>query len=198
MTEGRRTIVVLDIDTTIANNKHRAELIERSCIVCLSPVEYLAACPMCGSKETQVSQDSWDAFLDPDLMADDIPVPRAQETVDRMRAMGYEIFFLTGRRETTRQVTDDWLTRHFGKTPAETLYMRREDDYSLDAALYKERALRRLMDENDAHKASFLFFEDDPYVFAMYEKYGLVFRSPEVWEHLMPVAAKGSPPGIQQ
>jgi hypothetical protein len=32
----------------------------------------------------------------------------------------------------------------------------------------------------------FIFFEDDPHVFPVYDKYGLVIRCPQGYQHFMP------------
>lgn len=191
-----RVVFIVDIDTTIATNKQRAALLETECRVCLNDVARDdVCCRNCGSLDRKVKQSTWDAFLSPDLMRLDKPVPKAQESLLRMRELGIEFHFITGRNETLRPVTEEWLDTHFAwNRSREALYMRPKNHPDVPASECKEAAFLRLVENHDLQGCCFFFMEDDPYVFRMYQKYGIVIRCPEGWEHWMPSANSGKEP----
>jgi len=185
-----KTVHVFDIDTTIANNKHRAELLNRICVVCLSPkgTVHRAPCPACNKEtESHTSQEDWDAFFDPELVIKDIPEAKALMYANKLRAKGAIVHFLTGRSEPAREVTELWLTTKFNKQPGEALIMRPVHEDGLLASQYKERAWHRLsVDQGFGRDTLPFFYEDDPHVMGMYGRHGIVIRCPEAWEFLVP------------
>ena len=190
-----KTVYVFDIDSTIANNDHRAALLEKRCSVCLhSPVPqgHHQPCPVCGSTVSKITQSSWDAFLDADLVAKDAPIPRAIACLERLRSMGAHITFITGRNvRKMGPVTKAWLRDHAGwDEKSETLYMRQPDEEGMTASVYKERALQRLKDDL-GEECVFIFFEDDHHVFNLYNKHGIVVKCPEAWDFICPEGARG-------
>jgi hypothetical protein len=193
-----KTVLIIDIDITIANTDERAKLLELECLVCLAKIEpnaHRPPCPNCGARDPKVKQSSWDAFLDPKLMRNDPPVPKAQEAIRRMKELGMEFHFITGRNEKLRKVTEEWLHEHFDwDSSSSSLYMRSEEEKNVAASTYKEGALRKLIQERGLQDSAFLFFEDDPYVFRMYQNYGIVISCPEAWDHWMPTTMEGSEP----
>jgi len=192
-----KTVFVIDIDTSIANNDERAKLLDKECMVCLAKIgEHKPdKCPTCGSSDFKVSQSSWDSFLSPSVMKTDTPVPKAQVAIRRMRELGMEFHFITGRGENLRKVTEEWLQEHFGWDPArEALYMRGIEDEGVAASVYKEGALKRLIKEYGLQDSRFIFMEDDKHVFRMFQQYGIVIQCPEGWEHWVPDVASGVEP----
>jgi len=191
----KRLVAVIDIDTTIANCDHRAVLLQNLCVVCGGKKETrgVSWCNNCQLKtDGKISQSSWDAFLHPDLMLLDVPEPKAVEAIKHMRARDIEFHFITGRNETLRSVTEQWLSTHVGwDSTRECLYVRGPDDHNTPASVYKEGALKRMVEEHDLHDVSFIFFEDDEYVFRMYSKYGICVKCPEGWEHFCPPHGRG-------
>jgi hypothetical protein len=198
----KTTIFIIDIDSTIADNDHRAGYLDKECIVCLSkvPTKHRTLCPNCGSEDHRITQSSWDKFLSPEAVMRDKPVKKAQEALFRMRELDIPFHFLTGRGENLRQVTEDWLGIHIARDPGrEALVMRSEAYEGLPASVYKERALKELIRDQDLPADStFIFMEDDPHVFRMYQQYGIVVRCPEGWEHWIPEAATGSEPSFRR
>lgn len=192
-----KTVFIIDIDTTIANNDHRAELLEKQCMVCLGPMDkvHRPTCKGCGSTDYKISQSSWDNFLSPELMRKDPPEEKAQDVIHRMRELGMEFHFITGRNERLREVTEEWLHEHFGHDPArESLIMRGPAHKNSSASSYKEDAFQQLKQERGLTDCAFVFMEDDPYVFRMYQRHGIVIKCPEGWEHWMPPPGTGHEP----
>lgn len=190
----KRIVAVIDIDTTLANNDARAELLQKHCVVCGGPKthEPHSVCPTCLMEtDDKITQDSWDTFLRPDLMALDTPVQKGVAAIRRMRQMDIEFHFITGRNEGLREVTEEWLKQNVGWKPdRERLVMRGRTEGDMAASVYKEAALNRLIEEEGLQDVAFLFFEDDPWVFRMYSKYGICVKCPEGWEHFCPEAAR--------
>lgn len=183
-----RTVAIWDIDGTLANHDHRSVFLEKTCNMCLykpMPVGHHVGCPMCGSTSSTASQESWDKFLDPNAMLKDTPIPAALSVLERLRSMSAEIHYITGRRRETHEATEMWLNNNVGKTPSETLNMRELEDNGMPASNYKSRAIDRLKSRIGS-EGVFLFFEDDPHVFSVYNKHGLVVRCPDGLEHFMP------------
>lgn len=186
-----RLVAIFDIDGTLANHNHRAALLQKRCDVCLHepmPFGHHVPCPTCGSTLSTPTQESWDAFLDPDIMAQDLPIIAGIEVLKRFRELGADIHYITGRQRLgTGEVTEDWLLHHAGRQEHELLFMREPDDVAKDlpASQYKEVALSRLKAEI-GDEGIFFFFEDDPHVFPMYDKHGIVIRCPQGLQHFMP------------
>ena len=183
-----RLVAVFDIDGTLANHNHRAAILQKRCSVCLHepvPVGHHVPCPTCGSTISTPTQESWDAFLDPDLMSQDPVIIQGLEVLQKLRALGAEIHYITGRtRALTGEVTADWLKFKCGRTEDELLFMREAGDLE-PASGYKEKAFKRLTDQIGS-EGIFFFFEDDPHVFPVYDKHGIVIRCPQGLQHFMP------------
>lgn len=190
-----RTIWVFDIDSTVANNNARAALLQKRCNVCLyspCPIGVGNACPNCGGDSFVFSQESWDTFLDTSLIAKDTPIVGAVRVLTLLREQNQDICFLTGRNEGLRQVTESWLLNHAGwQSDKEPLLMRPMEETGLSASIYKERQLQRYL-STLPDKPFLVFFEDDPHVFNVYSKHGLVIRCPEAWQHFAPPGGAGT------
>lgn len=197
-----RTVFIFDIDSTIADNDARAALLHKQCVACLHtpvPQGHHKPCPSCGSTTSKVTQESWDSFLDPEVMAEDKPIEGAIRVLNHMRSLGFEVHFITGRNELhTGDVTKEWLEQYTGWRPeVEQLIMRQPEHHGLPASQYKEIAFQRLREICQFPEGTtFVFFEDDPHVFNLYQKYGLVVRCPEAWEHFLPKGAAGHEPAF--
>lgn len=166
------TICVVDIDTTLANNDHRALLLEKD-------------------SEGNISQASWDAFLQRDLMLKDTPQDHALDVLNHMRGHGFKIVFLTGRNIRHIDGTRLWLKEHMGWDEfSEPLLMRRAEDVNVPASQCKEALFLDYVKYAVESNTTFLFFEDDKHVIAMWRKYGLVFQCPEAWQWMNPEAPR--------
>lgn len=196
-----RTVYVFDIDSTLANNDHRAELLSKQCLSCLyvvpgevSSSSHRTGCPVCGGYSFKVEQASWDKFLDPELVSRDTHYENAVEFVKNLRFAGAPIVYITGRQQKLRDVTEAWLSEHVERVTSEPLYTRLPEQYDLQASVYKEEALKQCIEENGFGDCCFMFFEDDPFVFSMYSKYGTVVKCPEVWDFFCPEGLIGGEP----
>lgn len=76
------------------------------------------------------------------------------ELIHAMAARGYKILFVTGRGETNRKPTEEWLHKH--KVPYDFLFMRGEIDFREDSDV-KEEIYREKIEE----KYQVLFVVDD-------------------------------------
>jgi len=184
------TVHIFDIDTTIADNTHRAKLLEKTCVVCLGkkPHEYHESCPTCGRPtRSHVPQESWDKFFDNDLIVQDTPILKAVQYANRLRERGAIIHYVTGRDYRCREATEFWLNEYFGRRPGEDLVVRSPNQTKMSASDYKEKSLKKLIAKYGwKEDTTFIFYEDDPFVLAMYREHGIVVKCPGAWEFLMP------------
>lgn len=192
--------VIVDIDTTIANNDHRAAYLDKECVRCLAKIDthHRARCKICGGYDARISQESWDKFLDPEIMMHDTPVPEAQKVIEYFRTHDIPFHYLTGRNESMRAVTEAWLTEHFDLRPHQEVVMRPVNLGKVPASKYKEQAFLDLKARQNLEGYTFFFMEDDPFVFSMYQKYGLVLRCPEAWKHFLPEDGLGNESDFRQ
>ena len=58
------------------------------------------------------------------------------ELIAAMKARGYKVFFVTGRQESSREMTVSWLTRHH--VDYDELYMRGNRDFREDSDVKEE------------------------------------------------------------
>lgn len=181
-------IAVWDIDGTLANNEHRAKLLKKRCSVCLHeplPSVHRAVCPTCGSTDSTITKESWDAFLAPELMLLDTPILDALRVLDKLRSMGAETHFITARSfDNHLEATATWLRKYVRRASddSEILHMRLKEDEGIPASQYKARALSRLK-KQIGEEGCFMFFDDDPHVLKMYQEHGLVIKCPEALKY---------------
>jgi hypothetical protein len=176
---------IIDIDFTIADSSYRASLLSKHCNICFSPVSsfHRSACPNCSSTDVTVDQSAWDNFLSPELVSADLPIPEAQRVIKYFVDNDIDHLYLTGRNESLRYVTEKWLMLHYGYNPARSrLLMRPFPGKEESASACKEKLFKSIYDRTE----SYIFYEDDPHVFSLYQEYGLVLRCPEAWQYLYP------------
>lgn len=151
-------IFVLDIDETLADNRHRAHYVEKT-------------------------PKDWEGFLDPARVLQDKPLPAAQRVVAALKERGVGFVFLTGRNETLRDVTSRWLLEHFDVVADDTnLYMRPEGNL-LKPTEYKGQ---QLSDIARNFGRELIFVDDDPYMLPLYQQFGVAMQAPACWDVLMP------------
>ena len=146
-------ILILDIDGTLADASHREHFAE---------------------------DEDWDSFFELEAVAEDEPIEEAQQALPDLMDLGYEVLFITGRPERTRDVTVQWLETHFDVSPSkDELYMRPDGDTS-HGSDYKRNIVEGLDDED------MIIIDDDPYILSMFSpEFGMALRAPEAWDVLL-------------
>jgi len=124
--DERPTVAVFDVDGVLADVRHRLHHVEKR-------------------------PKDWGAFFA--AMGEDGPLAEGVELARRLADEGHAIVYLTGRNESYRSLTSEWLGRH--GLPEGVLVMRREDDRR-PARLVKPQALDRI-----ARAASVVTVVDD-------------------------------------
>jgi len=160
-------ILILDIDGTLSNLDHRAHWVERE-------------------------KPDWDTFLSPELVAKDAPIEIAQKALPKILENTYYNYLVTGRNESLREVTEEWLAKHYKIGPTGQdylpLHMRPEGELSTSTE-YKERAISKILyslDTNSilAKNHTVVIIDDDPHVLHSMQKFGITLKAPECWELL--------------
>ena len=159
-------IVVLDIDGTIANNDHRAHHVD-------------------GEKK------DWAAFLKPHLVAKDVLIEGAQRGLGHFQKLNYRIIFLTGRNESLRDTTTEWIQAQLGIDVDDDSLIMRGTGNMLTAAAYKRESAQNLKSRNP--RETFLFIDDDKYSWAGYADIGVVLRAPQCWDTIFPLNTEAEP-----
>jgi predicted secreted acid phosphatase len=159
-------VIVLDIDGTIANNDHRAHHVD-------------------GEKK------DWATFLKPHLVAKDVLIEGAQRALEHFRKLNYRIIFLTGRNESLRETTTEWIQAQLGiEVNDDTLFMRGAGNM-MTAAAYKRESAQNL--KSQFPRETFVFIDDDKYSWQGYSDIGIVLRAPQCWETIFPLNTEAEP-----
>ena len=148
---ARKNTVIFDLDGTIAKIDKRREL---------------ANMPRPNSQRP--AKIDWDVFFDPLNIDLDWPNKPVVETLRLFYYDGYEIIILSGRLETTRDATRQWLKKHH--IPYDELHMRpKECRYTPDDILKLEMLKWHDIDKKDI----FCIFDDRKRVVDMWRTEGL-------------------------
>ena len=149
--------LIVDIDGTLASNEHRIVLVKD---------------PTGGVKKDWKTYRSL-ASLDP-------PFRWCVETLRAFGSIGYTILFVTGRNESERQVTTDWLLKHvpFALIPECLLHMRPDNDYRQDFVVKREIFYREI----DAKYDVVMALDDRRQVVEMWRELGLICLQP--WDNI--------------
>lgn len=111
MERERNNIIVVDIDGTIAKVGDR--------------LKYL-----------QQAKKDWDAFYE--HCDEDEPIDEMCQLVADLFVLGRDIVFCTGRRESVREKTKNWLTQNVISTYDDELLMRKDGDWRHDTEVKPE------------------------------------------------------------
>jgi hydroxymethylpyrimidine pyrophosphatase-like HAD family hydrolase len=153
--------VIIDIDGTVADNKHRAHYVEGT-------------------------QKDWDNFFRADLVLKDTLIPGVMEALQRFQELKYELIFVTGRHEPLRDATMRWLHEKLGIDTDDGNLLMRPAGNMLDAAAYKREQVMTLKRERHNTGRGFLFIDDDLKVLPMFAEHGIAMKAPECWTILFP------------
>lgn len=151
---------IIDIDGTLANNAHRDHHLKKK------PAD-------------------WDSFLEPSAVAKDTVIEGSKRGMEKLQALKVDMIFLTGRNESLRETTATWLHNNFGVMPNDEWLLMRPLGNLLKPTEYKKEQLQRLVTTLDRNRG-LLFIDDDPYVWDLYEPYGLVLKAPDCWSSMFP------------
>jgi len=187
-----KLVHIFDIDVTIANNTHRARILEAFCPICLFELgtnEKNNYCSVCDrTVDRFVPSAYWEEFSDPQLVAQDTPVSKAIAYMNKIRKYdNNDILFVTGRDESLREVTDWWLRNYFNIVETGTLYMRSPGDEGIPAPIFKSHTINRIIKEHKykIQEDIFMFYEDEIETLKEYQKMGIVFKCPQAWDVLV-------------
>lgn len=87
-------------------------------------------------KYLQQEKKDWDAFYE--HCYEDEPIKDIIELVELMQIHEYNIVFCTGRRESVRKKTEDWLFKNIWCLREYKLLMRKDNDYRPDTEVKPE------------------------------------------------------------
>lgn len=119
--------IIVDLDGTLCDVDHRVEFVRKV------PID-------------------WQGFNDR-MSADKVNL-WCQELIEAMSAKGCDIYFITGRGEDYRGLTEEWLKRHH--INYQGLFMRPANDMREDAEIKEEQYVKHLKG-----KFNILFVVDD-------------------------------------
>jgi hypothetical protein len=142
---GEKGIVLCDIDGTIADISHRLHFVR-------------------GHEHPK----DWDRFFA--HMFSDTVRHDTYLALQMLQRDGYDIFFVSGRPDTYRDITEEWLAYHCANIDWQAVFMRRGGDRRPDD-IVKEEILNTYF---KSHLSRILcVYDDRPSVIRMWERYGL-------------------------
>lgn len=159
-------ILILDIDSTLANIDHRLPLID---------------------KAKPTSKD-WDAFFVPELVILDKPIQKTQLIYKKIKNYFDKTLFLTGRPETLRDATVVWLDEYYNISPnKDELFMRSRGVSDTEDHQPRAKFKSRIFQEKilpQYPKQNFMFIDDDVVILKALADFGIVIKAPECWDIL--------------
>lgn len=156
-------LLILDIDGTLADLSQRENLIEKQ----------------------DPTKEDWDAFFSPEMVEKDQPIEEAKKAI----LSGYlnkfdKVIFITGRPESLRKTTLDWLNQHLGlKVDSSDLYMRPEEARLPSASLKKAIINQKIKPKYGNYDWTFIDDEDDN--LEVFQSFGETLKAPDCWEALI-------------
>lgn len=151
--------IVIDIDGTLANNDHRSHFIEKQ-----EPAD-------------------WTSFLRADLVAKDVPIEKTKRALQKLVELKSTIVFLTGRNEGLREVTKQWLFEHYDLDVKDEQLIMRPVGNMLNATQFKGEKIPEILRDFGSEA---VFIDDDKYMHAVYERFGIALKAPECWDVMFP------------
>jgi acid phosphatase class B len=116
--------------------------------------------------EKENGKTDWDFVHAPKNMIKDKPNLPMIELTKSYKENGFEVIVLTGRPESTRKVTKEWLEKY--KIPYDKLYMRSWEDNFLKAPDFKRKIYETEIKEN-----VFCAYDDDQRVIDVWVDLGV-------------------------
>ena len=153
--------IVLDVDSTLANNKHREHLLK------LRP-------------------KNWDAFHEPALVIKDEVIEGVDRVLKHWKELKHTFVVLTGRHERLRDTTMRWLHERLPIDIPDTHLLMRPDGNMLSGAEAKRQQIIAFKTSLNDPRPDFLFVDDDPRAREALKDLGIVLQAPQCWELLFP------------
>lgn len=160
-------IIVCDVDGTISNHDHRFQYVN-------------------GTQKKDFKKYY-------DLMAQDTPFQGAIASLKNLVRVAFpDFYFLTGRPEEYRALTQAWIYNYYGivcvapqfgvhSVREAHLRMRPDKDYR-KAVVFKEEVIQELYSGvMGTARNQMLFLDDDMRNGEMYKKYGIFLKAPDCW-----------------
>ena len=157
-----RQIVIVDVDGTLADNKHRTHRVEKTCQTCKGVVR--TACGKCNGTG-KVDGTDWKTFFRPELILADPPRYPVAEWVRELYDY-YTVLIVSGRPDNLAgEATVSWLAKN--EIPYHHIFMRNGSD-KRDDVLVKADILKQLPE----HRIAFCI-DDRNRVVDMWREKGL-------------------------
>jgi hypothetical protein len=135
--------VIIDIDNTLSISNDRFKLAEK-----------------------ENGKTDWDIVHTPEHMIKDKPNLPMIDLAKNYKENGFEIIVLTGRPESTRKITKEWLQKY--NIPYDKLYMRSWEDNFLKAPDFKRKIYESEIKEN-----VFCAYDDDQRIIDVWVELGI-------------------------
>lgn len=135
--------VIIDIDNTLSIANERFKLAEK-----------------------ENGKTDWDIVHTPEHMIKDKPNLPMIDLAKNYKENGFEIIVLTGRPESTRKVTKEWLQKY--NIPYDKLYMRSWEDNFLKAPDFKRKIY-----ETKIKDGVFCAYDDDQRIIDVWVELGI-------------------------
>lgn len=153
-----KDIIICDIDGTVADLRHRLHHI-------------------------QGKHKDYDKFYD--LCAFDALIATTGQVIQSLARDGYLIVFMSGRPDSHRSQTLQWLRCHLGWTGP--LYMRKAGDYRPDHVVKRELYMQMLADLNASTENILCAFDDRPSIVALWRNLGITTYQVSDWDEAQTV-----------
>lgn len=116
--------------------------------------------------EKENGKTDWDFVHAPENLITDKPNLPMIELAKNYKEDGFEVIILTGRPESTRKITKEWLQKY--NIPYDKLYMRSWEDNFLKAPAFKRKIYETEIKEN-----VFCAYDDDQRVIDVWVDLGI-------------------------
>ena len=93
------------------------------------------------------------------LIMQDTPMHETIDLIDSLASFNIGIFILTGRFESTKGCTEEWLT--YWRVPYDKLVMKSYKDTYMKSSTWKEKQLRKFIEENNITPEHIILAADD-------------------------------------
>ena len=135
----------------------------------LTQDSYLRHCIICDIDGTLALINGRSPYDDKLVYTDKLNQPVA-DLIRKLHRTGTAIVYLSGRMETSRSVTEEWLYENNMWFPDQQLFMRKKDDYRQDAIVKKELYEEHIKDKYYVEAV----FDDLDQVVNMWREEGLL------------------------